>query len=344
MKEIRTEEAAGHVLCHDITRIIPGKEKGPVFKKGHIVTEEDIPVLLSVGKETLYVWEKRPGILHEDEAAYILKDICMGESESMYFSVPSEGKITIKASLDGLLKIKRDRLNAVNSLGEMMIATTHGDFPVSKGDIIAGTRIIPLVIEEEKMLRAKQIAGSEPLFSILPFKLKKAGIVTTGNEVAKGRIEDAFGPVLKKKLSEYGVLVTGQRILPDERAGITEAIKGFAKEGADIVLVSGGMSVDPDDRTPGAIKDTGARIVSYGAPVLPGAMFMLAYLQYEDKEIPVMGLPGCVMYKGRTIFDLILPRVLALDEVSEADLVSYGEGGLCLDCKVCHFPNCGFGK
>ena len=344
MKEIRTEEAAGHVLCHDITRIIPGKEKGPVFKKGHIVTEEDIPVLLSVGKESLYVWEKRPGILHEDEAAYILKDICMGESENMTFSEPSEGKITIRASQDGLLKIKRDSLNAVNSLGEVMIATTHGDFPIRKGDTIAGTRIIPLVIEEEKMVRAKQIAGDAPLFSILPFTLKKAGIVTTGNEVAKGRIEDAFGPVLRKKLSEYDVEVMGQRLLPDDRAGITEAVESFVRDGADIVLVSGGMSVDPDDRTPGAIKDTGARIISYGAPVLPGAMFMLAYLAYEGREIPVMGLPGCVMYKGRTIFDLVLPRVLAKDVRSAADLASYGEGGLCLDCKVCHFPNCGFGK
>ncbi len=344
MKQIRTEEAAGHVLCHDITRIIPGKEKGPVFRKGHIVTKEDIPVLLSVGKESLYVWEKRPGILHEDEAAYILKDICMGDSESMTFSTPSEGKITIRAAQDGLLKIKREGLIAVNSLGEMMIAAAHGDFPVRKGDIIAGTRIIPLVIEEEKMLKAKQIAGDVPLFSILPFTLKKAGIVTTGNEVAKGRIEDAFGPVLKKKLSEYDVEVMGQRLLPDDREGITEAIEGFVRDGADMVLVSGGMSVDPDDRTPGAIKDTGARIISYGAPVLPGAMFMLAYLEYEGKEIPVMGLPGCVMYKGRTIFDLVLPRVLAKDAVSAADLASYGEGGLCLDCKVCHFPNCGFGK
>lgn len=344
MKQIRTEDAAGHVLCHDITRIIPGVEKGPVFKKGHIVTEEDIPVLLSVGKESLYVWEKKPGILHEDEAAYILKDICMGDSETMSFSKPSEGKITISAAVDGLLKIKKDRLDAVNSLGEMMIATVHGNFPVRRGDRIAGTRIIPLVIEEEKMREAERAAGEEPLLSILPFRHFRTGVITTGNEVAAGRISDAFGPVIRAKLSEYDTEVIGQKILPDDRAGITRAIMAFADEGADMVILTGGMSVDPDDRTPGAIKDTGARIAAYGAPVLPGAMFMLAYLERKDKEIPVLGLPGCVMYKGRTIFDLVLPRVLSGDRISASDLAAYGEGGLCLDCSVCHFPNCGFGK
>ncbi|MBR1914563.1 MAG: molybdopterin-binding protein [Lachnospiraceae bacterium] len=344
MKYIRTEDSVGHVLCHDITRIIPGVEKGPVFKKGHIVKEEDIPVLLSVGKENLYVWEKQPGMLHEDEAAVILKDICMGSSDMMSYSEPGEGKITISAARNGLLKIKRDRLNAVNALGEMMIATVHGDFPVKKGDRIAGTRIIPLVIEESKMSMAKRTAGDEPILSILPFRHIKAAIVTTGSEVASGRIEDAFGPVLRKKLAEYDTEVIGQKILSDDRAGITDAILDFARGNADMVLVSGGMSVDPDDRTPGAIKDTGAEVVTYGAPVLPGAMLMLAYLKHKEKEIPVVGLPGCVMYAGRTVFDLVLPRLLAGDRISAADIAGYGEGGLCLNCKTCHFPECGFGK
>ncbi len=344
MKYIRTEDAAGHVLCHDITRIIPGVEKGPVFKKGHIVTEEDIPVLLSVGKESLYVWEKQPGMLHEDEAAAILKDICMGSSDMMSYSEPSEGKITVSAARDGLLKIKRDRLNAVNALGEMMIATIHGDFPVKKGDRVAGTRIIPLVIEESRMHQAREAAGDETILSILPFRHMKTGIVTTGNEVAAGRIEDAFGPVLRKKLSEYDTEVIGQKILPDDRAGITAAITDFVKKGADMVLVSGGMSVDPDDRTPGAIKDTGAEVVTYGAPVLPGAMLMLAYIKHDGKEIPIVGLPGCVMYAGRTVFDLVLPRLIAGDRISADDISMYGEGGLCLNCRTCHFPNCGFGK
>ncbi len=344
MKLIKTEEAVGHVLCHDITQIIPGVSKGPVFKKGHIVIEEDIPVLLSVGKENLYIWEKKEGMLHEDEAAMILKEIAAGDLENMKASEPSEGKIEISAGIDGLFKIRKDKLDQVNSLGEMMIATRHGNFPVRKGDKLAGTRIIPLVIEKEKMDKAKMIAKDEPLLSLIPFMHVKYGIVTTGNEVAKGRIADAFGPVLKSKMEEYDAEFTGQTILPDDKEGITKAIKEYAKNGADIVLVSGGMSVDPDDRTPAAIRDTGAQIITYGAPVLPGAMFLLSYLEYEGRTVTVMGLPGCVMYAKRTVFDLVLPRIMAGERLTKDDISGYGEGGLCLSCEVCHFPNCGFGK
>ncbi len=344
MRLIDTKDAEGHVLCHDITQILPGKSKGPVFKKGHIVTREDIPVLLSVGKEHLYVWEKSEGMLHEDEAAYILKELCMGDEASMTASEPSEGKIEIRAAVDGLLKIDREKLNKVNSLGEMMIATIHGDYPVRAGDKLAGTRVIPLVIEEEKMQKAREACGDKPILSILPFRHMKYGLVTTGNEVARGTIKDAFGPVLKNKLAEYDTVFDGQVVLPDDRQLITSAIEAFVQKGVDLVLVSGGMSVDPDDKTPGAIKDTGADIISYGAPVLPGAMFLLAYLKTGDREVPVLGLPGCIMYAKRTIFDLVLPRVLAGERLSAADLAVYGEGGLCLNCEECHFPNCGFGK
>ncbi len=344
MKLIDTKDAVGHVLCHDITQIIPGKSKGPVFKKGHIVTKEDIPVLLSVGKEHLYVWEKTEGMLHEDEAAYMLKDMCMKDSETMTSGEPSEGKIEIRAAVDGLLKIDRDKLLKVNSLGEMMIATVHGDFPVKAGDKLAGTRVIPLVIEEKKLLLAREACGDEPILKILPFKHVRYGLVTTGNEVYSGRIKDAFGPSIKSKLSEYDTEFMGQVILPDDREGITAAIEKYVAEGADMVLVSGGMSVDPDDKTPGAIKDTGADIISYGAPVLPGAMFLLSYLKAGDREVPVLGLPGCIMYAKRTVFDLVLPRVLCGERLTREDLAAYGEGGLCLNCEVCHFPNCGFGK
>lgn len=342
MKLVRTEDAVGQVLCHDITQIIPGVVKDAVFRKGHIVREDDIPVLLSVGKEHLYVWEKKEGILHEDEAAAILRDICM--NNGMTASEPKEGKIEIKATVDGLLKINTAKLNEVNALGEMMIATIHGNFPVKKGDKLAATRIIPLIIEEEKMQKARELAGSEPLLSILPFEHKKVGIVTTGSEVFKGRIEDAFGPAIRKKIAEYDTEVIGQKILDDNQEEIVAAIKSFIEEGADMVLCTGGMSVDPDDKTPGAIKATGARVISYGAPVLPGAMFLLAYYEYQGREIPILGLPGCVMYAKRTIFDLVLPRVLSGDILEAKDLSVYGEGGLCLNCEVCHFPSCGFGK
>ena len=342
MKLCKTEEAVGQILCHDITQIIPGVVKDAVFRKGHIIREEDIPVLLSVGKEHIYIWENDEKMLHENDAADILCSICKGEG--MHETEVKEGKIELIADCDGLLKIRKKQLLEVNSLGEMMIASRHGNFPVRKGDKIAGTRIIPLVIEKEKMDRAEKLAGEEPLFSILPFVNKKAGIVTTGSEVKKGLIQDTFTPVLKEKLGEYSCQVLGQTTPGDDRRQITADILKFIEEGADMVICSGGMSVDPDDRTPGAIKDTGAQIITYGAPVLPGAMLLLAYYKKNGKSIPILGLPGCVMYAKRTVFDLILPRIMADDPVKAEEIAAYGEGGLCLNCSVCTFPNCGFGK
>lgn len=338
MKLIKTQDAVGHILCHDMTRIIPGVEKDAAFRKGHIVVEEDIPALLAMGKEHLYVWERKEGILHEDEAAEILYNIC--KNAYMTKGETREGKTELYADVPGLLKIRSKALMRVNSLGEMMIATRHGNFPVRKGDKLAAARIIPLVIEKEKLEAARTAAGEQPLLEILPFRKLKAAIITTGSEVYSGRIQDAFGPVIREKLAEYDVEVTGQTILDDKPEKITEQIKQYRAEGAQLIICTGGMSVDPDDTTPTAIKATGAELVSYGAPVLPGAMFLLAYLG----EIPILGLPGCVMYAKRTIFDLVLPRVLAGDNITTQDLAAYGEGGLCLNCQACHFPNCGFGK
>lgn len=339
MKEIRTQDAVGHVLCHDITRLLPGVEKGPVFRKGHIVTEEDIPVLLDVGKEHLFVWEKDERMLHEDEAAQILYRICAGSDECIRPSQIREGKIELLAARDGILKTRREALHRVNALGEMMIAARPSSSVVRKGDKLAGTRIIPLVIEKEKMEQAVEVAGSDPIFRILPIRPKKTAILITGNEVYQGRIEDKFTPVLVRKLTDYGAEVFQHRILPDNPDQITEAILQSVEQGAEMVLCSGGMSVDPDDKTPLAIRNTGARMVSYGAPVLPGAMFLLAY----KESVPIVGLPGCVMYAGRTVFDLVLPRLLADDEITAGELQRLGDGGLCLGCEVCHFPNCGFG-
>lgn len=339
MKLIRTTDAVGHVLCHDMTQIIKGVTKDAVFRKGHIVTKEDIPVLLSIGKDHLYVWEKAEGMLHEDEAAKILYEIC--KNDNMSPSEIKEGKIELIAEIDGLFKVDIERLMEVNSLGEMMIATRHTDVPVKKGDKLAGSRIIPLVIEHEKMLKAKKVAGEKPLLEIKPFLHKKVGIVTTGNEVFYGRIKDTFGPVIVEKLSEYDVTILGQKIINDDTNSITNGIKEFIEDGADMIICTGGMSVDPDDTTPTAIKNTGAKIISYGAPVLPGAMFLLAY---DENQIPILGLPGCVMYAKRTIFDLVLPRVMAGEKLQGEDLYKLGYGGLCLNCEICTYPNCGFGK
>lgn len=341
MKLIRTEDAVGSVLCHDLTQIIKGVTKDAVFRKGHIVQPEDIPVLLSIGKEHLYVWEADESMLHENDAARILVDLC--KSEGMSESAVKEGKIELAAAVDGLFKVDSKRLQLVNSFGQMMIATRHGNTPVHKGDKLCGTRIIPLVIEKEKMQRVQELCGAEPLLKLLPYKIKRAAVLATGSEVFHGRIKDTFTPVIEAKLAEFGVEVIHKEILDDAPEQITAAIKSAIEEkGAELVLCTGGMSVDPDDQTPLAIKNTGARIVSYGAPVLPGAMFLLAY--YGETQVPVLGLPGCVMYAKRTIFDLALPRVLAHDIITAEELAALGEGGLCLNCDVCTYPACGFGK
>ena len=339
MKLIDTKDAVGHVLCHDITQIIPGVTKDAVFRKGHVVQPQDIPVLLSVGKDHLYVWEKGEQRMHENEAAQVLRAIC--QNEHMHPTPVKEGKIELIADQDGLLLVDVERMRAGNQVGEMMIASRASGFPVKKGDKLAGTRIIPLVIEKEKMERAQQVAGEQPLLKLLPFQPKKAGVITTGNEVFHGRIQDAFTPVIEKKLAEYGSQMTHHVILDDDHTKITAAIHQMAEAGVDLIICTGGMSVDPDDKTPLAIRNSGAQVVSYGAPVLPGAMFLLAYL--PDGR-PVMGLPGCVMYAKRTIFDLVLPKVLTNVPVTQADLAALGHGGLCLDCPVCIWPNCGFGK
>ena len=228
---------------------------------------------------------------------------------------------------------------AVNRTPQMMIATIHGDMPVKKGQKLAGTRIIPLVIEQEKMDAMQAAAGPDPILNVLPFRAKKFAVIPTGSEVFKGRIEDKFTPILQNKLAEYGCKMTFRKVCDDDPAGITAAILEAKDAGCELIFTTGGMSVDPDDRTPLAIKNTGADIISYGAPVLPGAMFLVSYLD----GVPVCGLPGCVMYAKRTIFDLLLPRLLADAPITAEDIARLGEGGLCPDCAECHWPNCGFG-
>ncbi len=338
MKLIPTREAVGHVLCHDMTQIIPGVTKDARFRKGHVVTEADIPVLLSMGKENLYVWEKVPGMLHEDEAAARLCRLCQGEH--MHPTPVKEGKIELIADIDGLFQVDVARLNALNDCEELMIATRHSG-AVKKGDKLCGTRIIPLVIQEEKLRAAEDLAGNTPILSLTPWKLQTCGLVTTGGEVQSGRIQDAFTPVIVKKLAHYGIRVTHHALPGDDRAAITAACQEFRAAGVDMILCTGGMSVDPDDRTPGAIRDTGAEIITYGAPVLPGAMFLLGYF---PEGTPILGLPGCVMYAKATVFDLVLPRIAAGVPVTRREIKAMGHGGLCLGCGECRYPICPFGK
>ncbi len=339
MKLIKTEEAVGQVLCHDITQIIKGVTKDARFRKGHIITKEDIPVLLSLGKDHLYVWENDETMYHENEAAQILCDVCI--NEHMVPTDVKEGKIELKAACDGLYVIDVARLEEINDIDQIMIASRHTNTPVKKGDKLLGTRVIPLVIKKDKMELVKQKAGETPLCQLHPYVLKRAGIVTTGNEVFYGRIQDTFTPVVAEKLEKYDIDVIEHITVNDDLEKIKDAILALKERGCELIIATGGMSVDPDDKTPGAIKQSGAKVISYGAPVLPGAMFCLAY--FED-GIPVIGLPGCVMYAKSTIFDLMLPRLAAAVPITRKDIARLGHGGLCLGCVECHYPACGFGK
>lgn len=339
MKLIDTKDAVGHVLCHDITQIIRGVTKDAAFRKGHIVREEDIPVLLSLGKDHLYVWEKTPGMLHENEAAQRLCALCI--NQGMEPTPVKEGKIELAAQHDGLFRVDVARLAAINAVDEVMIATRHTNTAVKKGDRLAGTRVIPLVIDQKKLEEAERLAGDRPLLELLPWQLRTAGIVTTGNEVYHHRIEDTFTPVIVEKLAAYGIEVNGHHTVDDDQEHIVAAIQDLRDKKVDVILCTGGMSVDPDDRTPASIRQSGAHIVSYGAPVLPGAMFLVGY--FEDGT-PILGLPGCVMYAKATVFDVVFPRIAAGVPVTKAELAGLGHGGLCLGCPECHYPDCSFGK
>lgn len=339
MKTIAVQDAVGTVLAHDVTRIVPGQGKGPAFRKGHIVREEDLPVLLDIGKEHLYVLELKPGMVHEDDAAQRIAAAAAGPG--LKLTDPSEGRINLVAEYTGLLKIDVDGLNALNAVDDVVFATIHGNHRVEAGQAVGGTRIIPLITNEAIVHQAEKIAAqNHPLISIKPFRAFKIGLITTGSEIYNGRIKDTFGPVVKRKFKELGSAVVTQILVSDEIDMTLAAIDQCRALGVDMIALTGGMSVDPDDQTPASIRTAGARVVSYGAPTFPGAMFMLAYLD----DIPIIGLPGCVMYHKSSIFELIIPRLLAGDEVRKEDIAKLGYGGFCVGCSECRYPVCGFGK
>ncbi len=339
MKVVPVQEAVGMVLCHDITQIIPGEFKGRAFKKGHIVQFEDIPKLLNIGKENLYVWDMKEGLVHENDAAIRMARAAAGAGIKL--TEPKEGKVSLVATRAGLLKINTDALYRIAEMDQIMFATLHTGQIVAEDKIVAGTRIIPLVIDQKSIERVEKICGANyPLVEVKPLKPHKVGVVTTGSEVYHGRIKDKFGPVVSRKLKGWGSSVLRQILVSDSIDMIVEAINTLLGEGAEMIVVTGGMSVDPDDVTPAGIRAAGGRIVTYGAPTLPGAMFMMAYIG----DIPVMGLPGCVMYSRSSIFDLIAPRVLAGEEITRRDIARLAHGGLCVNCKECRYPDCGFGK
>lgn len=338
MKTIKTEEAVGKIIGHDITEIVPGVFKGIGFKKGHVIQKEDVEKLLRLGKENIYVFDLDHDNIHEDEAAITIGKLICGDG--VYFEEPpKEGKINILARKKGLLKIDRDILDKVNDFEDVCVATIHDNRIVNAGEKLAGCRIIPLTIAKKKLQRIVELITS-PIIEIKPFKKKDTAIIATGSEVYKGRIRDQFTPVIKEKIRKFDSRTIFEKVVPDNIEIIKGSILEAKQKGAELIIVTGGMSVDPDDKTPGAIKATGAEIVTHGSPVLPGSMIMLAYLE----GTPVFGLPGCVMYSKTTVFDLLLPKVFADEQITKKHISKLGYGGLCLDCDICKFPNCSFGK
>lgn len=326
MKTIKTVKAEGLTLYQDITQIIQGEFKGVAFPKGHVVKKEDIPILLSIGKENLYVVTEeeieKERLIHEEKAASQLYSLLAGN----YFKPSSikEGKVEFIAEVDGLLKVDQTKLNEINSIGDIAVATKYSNSFINRGEKVAGARVIPLQVEKEQLKQVSELVGSQKIIQLLPFNAFKIGIVTTGSEVVKGLIKDGFTPVIEEKLSAYPQSkIADQTIVGDNPDDITQAINQMLVQNVDMVFCTGGMSVDPDDKTPLGIKQTGATIITHGTPVLPGSMLMLAY----KGKTPIVGLPGGVLFSKETVFDLLLPRLMAQDPITKQEIISLGYGG-----------------
>lgn len=336
---IKTEEAVGKILAHDITRIVKGEFKGSVFKKGHVIREEDVETLLNVGKSNIYVLELAGNEVHEDEAGIRLGEAIKGSG--LYTAGPKESRVNVFAEHDGLLKINVDAVNKMNSLPYIIVSTLPNNLTVKKDQMIAGTKVIPLVIDSADLEAAEKAADEAGwVLEVKPFQKKKVGCVITGSEVFYNRIPDGFAPVITEKVESYGSEILEITYAPDDVDIISEKILDLKNKGAELIFTTGGMSVDPDDLTPTAIQNAGAEIVTYGASALPGAMFMMAYLD----DIPIMGVPACGMFFRTTVVDLLLPRILAGEKIVRSDITELGVGGLCMQCDVCVWPKCTFGK
>ncbi|MBW1998456.1 MAG: molybdopterin-binding protein [Deltaproteobacteria bacterium] len=340
LKKIPLKDAVGTKLAHDITEIRPGEFKGPAFRKGHNVCNEDICHLQKLGKNHLYLIDLDEDEIHENDAAFILAQALAGEGIT-WKDGPREGKISLLAARDGLLTVDTAALAAFNMVDEVMCATLHNNTLVRQGEMVAGTRAIPLVMKRSAIERAAAMASQNgPVLSVKPLRQARVGLIITGNEVYHGLIEDRFAPILSEKVKELGSEVLAQAFAPDIPDRISEAIRSQLDRGCDLLLLTGGMSVDPDDVTRHGIRLAGAREIHYGAAVLPGSMFLVAYID----DIPLLGVPACGLYHRTTVLDLILPRVLAGQRIGKETLAFLGHGGLCKDCPECTYPPCPFGK
>ena len=337
MRKIKVRDAVGMELCHDITEMNEGF-KGVAFRRGHIIRPEDIDHLLRIGKEHIFVWEPNAGELHEDDCARRLA--AMAPVEGAHYTEPAEGKVLLIADRRGMFRVNRKLLGKIDSIGDITVCTLPDHYPVEPGARLASMRIVPLVTRETQILEAERLCAEEKLLELRPYLPRKAGIIITGSEVWHGRIPDKFGPVVREKLGKYPCEILGIRVCDDDTAQIAEAAKDHLAKGADLLIFTGGMSVDPDDLTPAAIRSLGAQIISHGVPSQPGNMTLVAYLG----DIPILGIPGAAIKLPTTVFDVLLPQIFAGDRLTKEDLVRLAEGGLCQLCGSCHWPNYTFGR
>ena len=337
MKKVKVQDAIGMTLCHDITAMVDGF-KGAAFKRGHVITQEDIPKLLDIGKQHVFIWEENAGEIHEEDAARRLSQ--MTNVNGAHYGSISEGKIQLFADQDGMFCVDKALLAAVNRIGDITITTLPDHYPVKAGDRLASMRIVPLVTEERQIAEAEALCAGKQLYDLRPFKPLKVGIILTGSEIYHGRIKDKFERVARAKLAHYPAEILGVHVCDDELDMIVGAGRTLLAEGAELLIFSGGMSVDPDDLTPSAIREMGAEIVSYGVPSQPGNMTLVAYLD----QAALLGVPGAAISRPTTMFDVLLPQIFCGDPLTKDDLIRLGEGGLCQMCDNCHFPNCTFGR
>ena len=337
MKKVRVEDAVGMTLCHDLTEMRDGF-KGAAYKRGHVITEADIPHMLDIGKRTVFVWEEAAGEIHEEDAA--LRMAAMAPVPGAHYTGPSEGKVLLIADTEGMFRVDTELLKEINSIGDITISTLPDHYPVKPGIRLASMRIVPLVTKEEQIIRAEALCAGRKLLKLLPYRPLKTGIIITGSEIYHGRIQDKFEAVARAKLSRYPGEVLGAVVCDDDLDMLVDAARRFLAQGVDFLIFSGGMSVDPDDLTPTAIRKLGCDVVSHGVPSQPGNMTLIAYLG----DVPVMGVPGAAISLPTTIFDVMLPQVFAGEKFTKQDLIRLGNGGLCQLCPACHFPNCTFGR
>lgn len=337
MKKVKIEDSIGLELCHDITAMKDGF-KGAAFKRGHIITDKDIPELLKLGKKHIFIWEKSSGEIHEEDAALRLSKLT--ETENTHFTDISEGKILLISDISGMFYVDTELLKQINSIKDITITTLPNHYPVEKNMRLASMRIVPLVTQEKNIIQAEKLAENRKLINLLPYKNMKAGIIITGSEIYNGIIQDKFENVARKKLAKYPCKILGVTICDDDLDMLKNAINSYINQNADIIIMSGGMSVDPDDLTPTAISQTGAEIISHGIPSQPGNMTMLAYLE----KTALIGVPGAAIIMPTTIFDALLPQIFTGLRFTRNDLIRMANGGLCQLCSECHFPNCTFGK